>query len=714
MMPVIPCSIGYISLFPRTTTFSSRKENQLTRCKIFGKSTIPSFLSQRFPLPRSTSVRLFTKYKRGSVVHHREITQILATIGTDVEVEEPVVEGEGIDRTSEVSPASAETSEASPKGDEVATSAQSKRTRTVRKSVMPPVKNDDLIPGATFIGKVRSIQAFGAFVDFGAFTDGLVHVSQLSGSFVKDVGSFVSIGQEVKVRVLEVNFETGRISLTMREGDDINKLQQRKDTPVDGSEPRPVRKNTGKSNQKRAETQKSSKFVKGQILDGTVKNITRAGAFISLPEGEEGFLPSSEESEGHQTILGTSSVQIGQEVNVRVLRITRGQVTLTMKKKEDVDDLNLRLNKGVWHVATNPFQVAFRQNEAIAAFLEERESVQKSVEASVALRSSEQIERHVDPTDAESNTPVVEDPPSSSDKDQVSVYFELDEVTEDDENLAKAISDTLQNAGGVIEPTQVSAKTSALANEGTVTDVVEEESSKANTASEASIGILSSETVVTKEAVSSVGDTSNNDNKVEIDVPPLVESEVSSAAGNAAQNEAPILDGVEEESHKTYLPGATIDQISLSAREVTEEVIVSEANDTLTKDKGEIEVAPLVENEVSSAAAADVVLTEPLIPDEVKEDKNRTDSPGETADQISSSKSEVIEEVGVSEAKDTFIKDKVEIEEPMAMENEMPSVVSNEDPKEATSIPEQNGSVTANDQTETPQGSTARGLYFPS
>ncbi|GFQ03456.1 protein tex [Phtheirospermum japonicum] len=95
---------------------------------------------------------------------------------------------------------------------------------------MPPVNNEELIPGATFKGKVRSIQPFGAFVDFGAFTDGLVHVSRLSDSFVKDVGNIVTVGQEVTVRLIEANMETGRISLsmrvtlTMKKEEDVEKL----------------------------------------------------------------------------------------------------------------------------------------------------------------------------------------------------------------------------------------------------------------------------------------------------------------------------------------------------------------------------------------------------------------------------------------------------------------------------------------------------------
>ncbi|KAG8376049.1 hypothetical protein BUALT_Bualt09G0023200 [Buddleja alternifolia] len=149
----------------------------------------------------------------------------------------------------------------------------------------------------------------------------------------------ITVGQEVTVRLVEANMETGRISLTMRESDN----------------------------------KKTSKFNRGQDLEGKVKNLTRAGAFISLPEGEEGFLPQSEEAdEGFANVMGGSSLEVGQEVSVRVLRITRGQVTLTMKKEEDAGKLDEKLSQGVVHTATNPFVLAFRSNKDISAFLDEQ------------------------------------------------------------------------------------------------------------------------------------------------------------------------------------------------------------------------------------------------------------------------------------------------------------------------------------------------------
>lgn len=81
----------------------------------------------------------------------------------------------------------------------------------------------DLKPGMTLEGVITNVANFGAFVDIGVHQDGLVHVSALSNTFVKDPHSAVKTGQIVKVKVLEVDIPRKRISLTMRLGDDVPK-----------------------------------------------------------------------------------------------------------------------------------------------------------------------------------------------------------------------------------------------------------------------------------------------------------------------------------------------------------------------------------------------------------------------------------------------------------------------------------------------------------
>ncbi len=85
-----------------------------------------------------------------------------------------------------------------------------------------------LEPGAQITGKVMRLVDFGAFVDIGAQSDGLVHVSQLSNGFVKHPSEVVKVGDEVSLRILEVDRERRRISLTMKDADD----EENREEPV--------------------------------------------------------------------------------------------------------------------------------------------------------------------------------------------------------------------------------------------------------------------------------------------------------------------------------------------------------------------------------------------------------------------------------------------------------------------------------------------------
>jgi protein Tex len=74
----------------------------------------------------------------------------------------------------------------------------------------------DLRPGMTLQGVVTNVAAFGAFVDVGVHQDGLVHVSELSDTYVKDPHEVVKVNQRVTVRILDIDLERKRISLSMK------------------------------------------------------------------------------------------------------------------------------------------------------------------------------------------------------------------------------------------------------------------------------------------------------------------------------------------------------------------------------------------------------------------------------------------------------------------------------------------------------------------
>jgi uncharacterized protein len=100
----------------------------------------------------------------------------------------------------------------------------------------------DLKPGLELEGVVTNVANFGAFVDIGVHQDGLVHVSQLADRYVSDPKQIVKVGQVVKVRVLEVNEQLKRISLSMKSAD----ADRPNRTKSDRSTPNPSKPNPSK------------------------------------------------------------------------------------------------------------------------------------------------------------------------------------------------------------------------------------------------------------------------------------------------------------------------------------------------------------------------------------------------------------------------------------------------------------------------------------
>ena len=98
----------------------------------------------------------------------------------------------------------------------------SKPGRDPREDMPKPIlrsdvlKLEDLKEGMVLTGTVRNVIDFGAFVDIGVKHDGLVHISQMSEGFVKNPRDVVSVGDIVKVKVLNIDFERQKVGLTMK------------------------------------------------------------------------------------------------------------------------------------------------------------------------------------------------------------------------------------------------------------------------------------------------------------------------------------------------------------------------------------------------------------------------------------------------------------------------------------------------------------------
>ena len=155
--------------------------------------------------------------------------------------------------------------------------------------------------GDTVEGKVARLTNFGAFVDLGG-VDGLVHVSEIAYERVEKPSDVLKVGQDVKVKVLSVDPERDRISLS---------IKQTLPEPWDGIE---------------------DKAPQGSVLDGTVKRLTSFGAFVEVFPGVEGLVHISQIS--HQHIATPADVlKVGQEIKVKVLDVRPNDHRLALSIK---------------------------------------------------------------------------------------------------------------------------------------------------------------------------------------------------------------------------------------------------------------------------------------------------------------------------------------------------------------------------------------------
>ncbi|MEZ2718142.1 30S ribosomal protein S1 [Niallia circulans] len=161
---------------------------------------------------------------------------------------------------------------------------------------------DSIEVGETLTGTVQRITDFGAFVDLGGI-DGLVHISQLSHDHISSPTDVVQEGQEVKVKVLSVDRNNDRISLSIKE-----------------TQPGPW-------------ADIAARAEKGSVLDGTVKRIVSYGAFVEVFPGVEGLVHISQIAHKH---IGTPHevLKEGQEVQVKVLDVNEEEQRLSLSIKE--------------------------------------------------------------------------------------------------------------------------------------------------------------------------------------------------------------------------------------------------------------------------------------------------------------------------------------------------------------------------------------------
>jgi ribosomal protein S1 len=170
----------------------------------------------------------------------------------------------------------------------------------------PRTPLEELEVGTTIQGWVRRVYSWGAFLDFGAATDGLLHVSEISSRYIQDANEEISAGETYTCRIKAINLEKGQVALTKKGMRNIGRY-----TDMDPSE----------------------------FIPGVVARIAPFGAFVTLEDGVDGLLHISQIQDGFVESV-EDVLTIGEEVQVRVLSVEAAnqKISLSMKELNDWGD----------------------------------------------------------------------------------------------------------------------------------------------------------------------------------------------------------------------------------------------------------------------------------------------------------------------------------------------------------------------------------------
>ncbi|HEK9102224.1 30S ribosomal protein S1 [Bacillus pfraonensis] len=172
-----------------------------------------------------------------------------------------------------------------------------------KKEAISSLKEGDVVEGT-----VQRLTDFGAFVNVGG-VDGLVHISQISHDRVEQPSDVLTQGQSVKVKVLSVDADTQRISLSIK-----------------AAEPGPWEN-------------VAAEVKAGDVREGIVKRIVTFGAFVEILPGVEGLVHVSQIANRH--VKNPNEVlEMGQEVKVKVLEVHAAEKRISLSIKEAVEENN--------------------------------------------------------------------------------------------------------------------------------------------------------------------------------------------------------------------------------------------------------------------------------------------------------------------------------------------------------------------------------------
>jgi len=165
----------------------------------------------------------------------------------------------------------------------------------------------NLTEGEVCTGRVSNITDYGAFVTVNG-VDGLVHITDLSWGRVKHPAEVVQVGQEVSVRILKVDQEKGKVSLSIR---------QATPDPWETVE---------------------SKYPVGSRITARIARLADFGAFVQLEPGVDALLPLSEMSWSHRVNNPADIVKVGDELELAILKVEPAKQRISVGLKQTTED----------------------------------------------------------------------------------------------------------------------------------------------------------------------------------------------------------------------------------------------------------------------------------------------------------------------------------------------------------------------------------------
>ena len=161
----------------------------------------------------------------------------------------------------------------------------------------------DMHEGKVLEGVVKNITDYGAFVDMGG-VDGLLHITDIAWHRINHPSEVLSLGQTIEAQVIRYNEETKRVSLGLKQ------LQADPWTKVD------------------------EEYAVGNVVKGTITNITDYGAFVELAPGIEGLIHVSEMSWTRKNVHPSKMLSTSQEVDVMVLEVDHDKRRISLGLKQ--------------------------------------------------------------------------------------------------------------------------------------------------------------------------------------------------------------------------------------------------------------------------------------------------------------------------------------------------------------------------------------------